>query len=283
MRAQVQILLNPLGGFSSWGSACILVFPSVRRHWRRTWLHFPHVISLLWLFTSFGVIFCAFLVAEQKHFCNLEIKSNLMVTFVGFARSHVWLLHSTHARPHALHTRTHSHAHTHSGGWKLHMFAFSLHCIFLICFSCFFVFNGCQLPCGVCRVGWSSGRECRLPLVIKRLPFNANCCFSLFLSFSLGNLLSAIELFADNSVYPEGKLNVGERAMVCPSWRTVPNYGMVCALFIVLNSGVLHMGLNQTADGFKRFRWKIQYVESLSKAEEHQFQCAQNEFNYQEG
>lgn len=127
------------------------------------------------------------------------------------------------------------------------MFAFSLHCIFLICFSCFFVFNGCQLPCGVCRVGWSSGRECRLPLVIKRLPFNANCCFSLsfslFLSFSLGNLLSAIELFADNSVYPEGKLNVGERAMVCPSWRTVPNYGMVCALFIVLNSGVLHMGL----------------------------------------
>lgn len=65
---------------------------------------------------------------------------------------------------------------------------------------------------------------------------------SLFLSFSLGNLLSAIELSADNSVYPEGKLNVG----VCvgsASWRTVPNYGMVCALFIVLNSGVFHMGL----------------------------------------
>lgn len=101
------------------------------------------IFRMLFLYCDFLRLsvsfFVLFLWLNKNIFCNLEIKSNLMVTFVGSARTHVWLLHSTHARPHALHTRTHSHAHTHSGGWKLHMFAFSLHCIFLICFSCFFL------------------------------------------------------------------------------------------------------------------------------------------------
>lgn len=111
MRAHFQILPNSFGGFLQ--RKCVhFGFPKSATPLKANVTPFSPCYFFIVTFYVFWRHFLCFSCGCEKHFCNLEIKSNLMVTFVGFSRTHTFGFYTRHMPYHMHCKQTHTQTRT---------------------------------------------------------------------------------------------------------------------------------------------------------------------------